>query len=49
MTKKVYSGYGVEHMLSTAWRHGLTKQNSVLRVKDKNDINSKWTITVKEQ
>lgn len=46
--RKIYSGYGVAKMLDTAFRHGLTKDNSILRIRDKTNLDSYWTITVKE-
>lgn len=44
---RIYTGYGIERMLDTAWYHNLTKENSVLIIESYNDPNSRWTIKVK--
>lgn len=45
---RTYQGKGVVNMLACAHKHGLTRDNSVLTVKDKADLDSTWTIRTKE-
>lgn len=47
MRKTVYTGRGIAQMLKVSKKHGLTSLNSALSVANPDDLNSKWTITVK--
>lgn len=42
-----YEGYGVNKMMDVCYRHHLTPKNSTLYVRDPNDLDSYWKVTVK--
>lgn len=42
-----YEGHGINKMMDVCYRHHLTPENSTLYVRDPNDLDSYWRVTVK--
>lgn len=47
LKQRTYEGYGMWDLLNVCHAHNLTKENSILTVKDTNDPNSHWIVKVK--
>lgn len=45
---KTYTGRGMIDMIRCARRHGLTRDNSVLTLKNKSDFDSSWNLRTKD-
>lgn len=48
MKQKTYSGKGVMSCMNVCKKYNLNKLNSNLYISNPKDIDSKWTITVKQ-
>lgn len=45
---RTFSGRGIAKMLNIAHKYGLNRDNAVISVKNKGDLDSPWTIRTKE-
>lgn len=45
MRQKTYTGHGIQSLMDTCKKHGLTRFNSKMVVSNPNDLDSKWIIT----
>ena len=46
--QKTYTGHGIMECIDICKKYGLTKRNSDLHIKNPMDLNSPWTVIVKD-
>lgn len=49
LNNQLASGYGIDDMLDVCHKNKWTDENTILIVKNSNDLNSKWWILEKEK